>query len=73
MARLYSSAYVVKVLQEKGFLYISQKGSHVKFRKSQGNKIYTVIVPVGQKEIPKGTFSSILRQARLKEKDFKKS
>ncbi len=71
MPKLYSSTEIIKVLQKKGFVYISQKGSHVKFRKF-GKKILTVIVPANKKEIPYGTFKSILHQAQLTEEDFKK-
>jgi len=71
MPKLYSAAEIVKVLQSKGFVYISQKGSHVKFRKF-GNPTLTVIVPASRKEIPYGTFKSILRQAGLSEDDFRK-
>jgi len=67
--KLYSSSHIVKVLQQKGFIYVSQKGSHVKFRKI-GRKTLTVIVPANRKEIPLGTFRSILRQSELKEEDF---
>jgi predicted RNA binding protein YcfA (HicA-like mRNA interferase family) len=69
--KLYSSSHIIKVLQSKGFLYISQKGSHVKFRKI-GKPTLTVIIPAGRKEIPLGTFKSILRQANLTIKDFNK-
>ena len=62
MAKLYSSNQIIKVLQGKGFIYISQKGSHVKFRKSD-KKTLTVIIPANKKEIPYGTFKSILRQS----------
>ena len=71
MPKLYSSNRIIKVLWNKGFIYISQKGSHMKFRKS-GEVILTVIVPANRKEIPFGTFKSILRQANLIESDFKK-
>lgn len=70
MPKLYSSSQIIKVLQQKGFIYISQKDSHVKFRKL-GNPTLTVIVPAGRKEIPYGTFKSILRQANLTEENFK--
>lgn len=70
MPRFYSSSQIIKVLQNKGFIYISQRGSHVKFRKI-GNPTLTVIVPASRKEVPMGTFKSILRQAHLLEKDFK--
>ncbi len=70
MPKLYSSSEIIKVLQRKGFIYISQKGSHAKFRKT-GNPVLTVIVPAGRKEIPFGTFKSILRQAGLTQDDFR--
>lgn len=69
MPKLISSERIAKVLRAKGFIFISQKGSHAKFRKS-GKKTFTVIVPMGRKEIPLGTFKSILRQANLSEEDF---
>ncbi len=71
MPKIYSSRYIIKVLQGKGFIYIGQKGSHVKFRKS-GKSNLTVIVPANRKEIPFGTFKSILRQSSLIKEDFKK-
>ena len=43
----------------------------MKFRKSS-ETILTVIVPADRKEIPFGTFKSILRQANLVEGDFEK-
>ncbi len=70
MSKLYSSEKIIKVLQKQGFVFISQKGSHVKFRKT-GSLTLAVIVPAGRKEIPFGTFRSILRQSNLTEDDFK--
>lgn len=61
---------VLRVLQEKGFFFVSQKGSHVKHRKT-GTPTRTVIVKVGSKEIPYGTFAAILFQSGLKESDFR--
>jgi predicted RNA binding protein YcfA (HicA-like mRNA interferase family) len=72
MPKLYSSLEIIKVLQKKGFVYISQKGSHVKFR-LEAKLILTVIVPAGKKEIPFGTFKSILRQANLTLEEFEKN
>ena len=69
MPRLYSSSHIVKILQSKGFFYVPQKGSHVKFRKL-GKPILTVIIPANRGEIPFGTFKSILRQSKLTEDDF---
>jgi len=67
--KFYSSKEVVQVLQKKDFVYISQKGSHAKFRKFNGTAL-TAIVPANRKEIPYGTFRSILRQANLTEEEF---
>jgi predicted RNA binding protein YcfA (HicA-like mRNA interferase family) len=66
----YSSAHITKVLGKHGFVFMSQKGSHAKYRKD-GSPALTVIVPAAHKEIPFGTFRSIVRQAGLTEEDFK--
>ncbi|HAI74416.1 MAG TPA: type II toxin-antitoxin system HicA family toxin [Candidatus Moranbacteria bacterium] len=71
MLKCYSSSEIIKVLQKKGFVFISQKGSHAKFRKISSPPL-TVIIPTSKKEIPFGTFKSILRQAGLSEDDFRK-
>ena len=54
MAKLYSSDCILKVLRKKGFHFVSQKGSHIKYRKQLADKILTVIIPEGRKEIPIG-------------------
>lgn len=56
MSNLLSLQEVIRVLERNGFVLVSQKGSHKKFKKD--NRI--VIVPDPKKEIPKGTFASIL-------------
>ncbi|OGG51747.1 hypothetical protein A2704_07015 [Candidatus Kaiserbacteria bacterium RIFCSPHIGHO2_01_FULL_54_36b] len=72
MPRLFSSTQIIAVLQKNGFMFVSQKGSHAKYRKTAGGKILTVIVPANKKEIPHGTFRSILRQSQLNLGDFLK-
>lgn len=71
MPKLYSSEHIIKVLLKTGYLFVSQRGSHAKYRKTQ-KTVLTVIVPMGRKEIPMGTFRSILRQAKLTEEEFRK-
>ena len=71
MPKLYSTKQIIKVLENKGFIFVSQKGSHMKYRKV-GNPNLNVIVPAKRKEMPMGTFRSILRQSNLGEEDFKK-
>jgi predicted RNA binding protein YcfA (HicA-like mRNA interferase family) len=69
--KLYSSQEIVKALERGGFVFVSQRGSHVKYRKTGASIIFTVIVPAGRKQIPRGTFRSILRQSGLDESVFR--
>lgn len=68
MPKLYSSKEIEKVLKDLGFKLISQKGSHGKFKNETGK---VVILVMNKKEIPVGTFKSILKQAEIKESRFK--
>ncbi len=70
MARLYSSAHIMSVLEKNLFHFVSQKGSHIKYRKITDGKTLTVIVPANKKEIPHGTFRSIARQSQLTAESF---
>jgi len=60
---------VLKVLKDKGFFFVRQKGSHARFRKI-GHPSRYVTVKMAYKEVPYGTFRSILLQAGLKEEEF---
>lgn len=66
MSKLLSSAQIIHTLHKFGFQLVSQRGSHQKYQK-EGQ---TVIVPSPRKEIPIGTFRSIVRQAGLSIEDF---
>ncbi|MEY2829415.1 MAG: hypothetical protein RIQ33_1273 [Bacteroidota bacterium] len=69
MPKLFSSTFIIKVLEKNGFYFVSQKGSHTKYRRN-GKTVLTVIIPHPKKEIPMGTFRSILRQSHLDFEDF---
>jgi predicted RNA binding protein YcfA (HicA-like mRNA interferase family) len=71
MPKLYSARVVITALQRAGFVNISQKGSHIKLTKSLGKETLTVIIP-NHKEIARGTFGSILKQANLTKEEFEK-
>jgi predicted RNA binding protein YcfA (HicA-like mRNA interferase family) len=60
-----SGAKVVRSLEAIGFVQISQRGSHVKLRRTG----LTVIVPL-HRELAPGTLRSILRQAELTVEEF---
>jgi len=66
MTKLPSSQKIISILLSHGFIFVSQRGSHQKYRKEDK----TVIVPAPRKEIPIGTFRSIIRQSGLKPNDF---
>ena len=68
MPKLLSSRQIVQVLERNGFVFVSQNGSHAKYRKN----VNTVIVPAAKKEIPIGTFHSIVRQSGLEQSLFTK-
>jgi len=65
--KLLSSEEVIKILLANGFEFVSQRGSHRKYRNGSGE---TVIVPAGRKEMPRGTAQSIIRQSGLDRKLF---
>ena len=70
MPKLHSSQEIVKTLELEGFAFVSQRGRHAKYRKTETSVTFTVIVPAGRKQIPRGTFRSILRQSGLDESAF---
>ncbi len=58
----FSPAYLIKILESNGFYFKRTKGSHKIFYNPTTRK--TAIVPVhGNKDIKKGTFFAILKQA----------
>ena len=67
MHSLLSSKEIIRILVKNGFAFVSQKGSHKKFKKK--NRI--AIVPDPKKEIPRGTLASIVRQSGINKEDFK--
>jgi len=71
MPRPYTLKLILKVLENMGFYFVSQTGSHAKYRKD-GDTILTIIIPIHNKEIYYGTFCSILKQSGLKKEDFEK-
>ncbi len=58
-----SPQHLIKLLETHGFLLKRSKGSHHIFYNSVSN--ITVVVPVHNKDIKKGTFLAILKQAGI--------
>ncbi|HBX87161.1 MAG TPA: hypothetical protein DEG09_00920 [Marinilabiliaceae bacterium] len=60
---------LIKILEQYGFVFKRSKGSHQLYYSPTTNK--TVIVPVhGGKDLKKGTFLAVLKQAGVDKNDL---
>ena len=59
-----SGKEVIKILAQKGFVPVRQKGSHVILKKKIDGQEIGVVVP-NHKEVDRGTLLEIIRQAKL--------
>jgi predicted RNA binding protein YcfA (HicA-like mRNA interferase family) len=64
----YKAREVLARLQRAGFAVKRQSGAHVVLRHPDGRQTY---VAMHTKDVPTGTFRSILKQARLTEEEFR--
>ena len=64
----YKAREVLARLQRAGFVVKRQSGSHVVLRHPDGRQTY---VAMHTRDVPTGTFRSILKQARLTEDEFR--
>ncbi len=67
MAQRCSSEAFIRILTRNGFGFVSQRGSHAKYRDGAG---HTVIVPHPRKDVPVGTLRSMIRQSGLPKELF---
>jgi len=67
--QLISSNKVLKILTKQEFQIARQRGSHVTLHKKVGDKTLLVVVPV-RKQIKRGTWLSIIRQAGMTKDEF---
>jgi predicted RNA binding protein YcfA (HicA-like mRNA interferase family) len=52
-----------RILEQRGFELVRVKGSHHYFRHPEAGRI--TVVPMHSKDLPKGTFYAILKQAGI--------
>ena len=57
---------IIKILEQRGFKFIRQKGSHRLYRKDD----LRVTVPYHSKDLKPGTLRNILRQAGIKKEEL---
>lgn len=62
----YTSKEIIRLLEQKGFVFDRASGSHQIFMLPDGSK--RVIVPMHTHDLPKGTLHSILKQAGIDKK-----
>ncbi|HLA11228.1 MAG TPA: type II toxin-antitoxin system HicA family toxin [Pyrinomonadaceae bacterium] len=64
-----SAKDVIRVLRHHGFLKVGQKGSHQKWRHSDGRQV--IVAVHGSKPVPIGTLKSIIEGSKLSADDFR--
>jgi predicted RNA binding protein YcfA (HicA-like mRNA interferase family) len=64
----YKAKEVLRRLERAGFEVRRQSGSHVVLRNADGKQTYISMHPG---DVPRETFRSILKQAGIREEDFK--
>ncbi|MBI2459646.1 MAG: type II toxin-antitoxin system HicA family toxin [Parcubacteria group bacterium] len=70
MPKILSGKQVIKILcREFGFYFVSQKGSHVKLKKTEKAREIITIIPL-HKELARGTLKGILDLAEVDEREF---
>ncbi|OIO44766.1 MAG: hypothetical protein COY72_00065 [Candidatus Nealsonbacteria bacterium CG_4_10_14_0_8_um_filter_35_10] len=68
--RILSGKEVIKILcREFGFYFVSQKGSHVKLKKTVARREIITIVPL-HRELARGTLKGVLELAEIDEEEF---
>lgn len=65
-----NSREIIKILEKDGWQMISAKGSHQQYK--HPFKKGRVTVPHPSRDFPKGTLSSIFKQAKIDKKNYSK-
>jgi predicted RNA binding protein YcfA (HicA-like mRNA interferase family) len=60
---------VIRVLRSNGFVKVGQKGSHQKWRHTDGRQV--IVADHGSKPIPIGTLKSIIEGTKLGVDEFR--
>jgi predicted RNA binding protein YcfA (HicA-like mRNA interferase family) len=63
--RTYKAREIIDILLHRGFIEVSQKGSHRKFLNTQ-NRAVVIVPDHGGKDLKVGTLKSIEKQSGLK-------
>mgnify|MGYP001604841419 FL=1 len=55
---------LIQLLRRNGFVFLRQSGSHAIFKNEMKN--IKVVIPIHNKNIPRGTLHAILKDAEIK-------
>ncbi|MCP5108755.1 MAG: addiction module toxin, HicA family [bacterium] len=61
---------IIKILKKRGFILDRVKGSHHIYYHYESNR--RVIVPLHKRDLPRGTFYEILKEAGIDKSELKK-
>lgn len=64
----YTPKELIRILEQHGFILDRAKGSHQIFIHPLSRK--RIVIPLHNKDLPKGTFHSILKQAGIDKKEL---
>ena len=64
----YTAKEIIRLLEKNGFVFDRASGSHQIYMLQDGSK--RIIVPLHNKDLPKGTLHNILKQAGIDKKDL---
>lgn len=62
---------LIRVLKKVGFSIVQQSGSHIKFE-HQTERGLNVVIPLHNKDLPRGFLKAILKQANITEDRLRK-
>lgn len=71
MPKIYKPKEVIAKFKKLGFIEDRQSGSHKIFYHPITKQ--RAVIPYHLKELPKGTFSSILKESKISKEDFEKA
>lgn len=64
----YTAKEIIRLLEQKGFVFDRASGSHQIYMLPDGTK--RVVIPLHNKDLPKGTMHSVLKQAGIDKKEL---
>ena len=68
MPKIATPQQIIRILKRRGFVHKRTRGSHYIFQHPTTKR--RIIVPLHNKDLPKGTLNSIIKSTGLSKEDF---